>query len=133
MTNDTSPVYATNPDAYLSKLREEMAGPVKFIQLPDGTVAYGFRCWPNEHEQAILDAMLHGLAESNDYKRDVEIYGVLVNRDAVPGEYNEWSEAWRVSDRKLAAAAPLKELVLTLFSRRRAASAAEACRLWQSR
>jgi hypothetical protein len=90
--------------------------PVDLVHTPDGALSFGYRCWPNDRDQTVIDAMLDGLAESGHYKRGVEVYAVLIDRDVAPGERTH-AEAWRVSDGTLVDAGPFAEVALRLAYR----------------
>jgi hypothetical protein len=112
-----SPDYEKDLDAYLAKVREDMTGRVVLVREPDGTLAFGFRCWPDHDTQAILDAVLDGLAANKGHRRGVEIHGLLIEPDVRADERDPWAKAWRLSDRTLVAEAPLTELALKLQTR----------------
>jgi hypothetical protein len=113
---DDVPTYEENPESYLRLLREEMAREPWLTRTPDGTVLYGWRCWPNYGERAVVDAMLDGLERHAG--SGFEIYAILVDREAEAGDLDAWSEAWRVSDRVRVRMGPMGEIACALVEAR---------------
>jgi hypothetical protein len=96
---------------YLDALRRTMAERVDLVRDGVGATIFGYRFWCVQRDsQDELRAIFDGLTA---FTKRHETYAFLIEDDASGGD-DDWTEAWRVSDRTLARAGRFRDVMNAL-------------------